>query len=320
MKRILLLLPILSLSLAQLSTSGEITLGVSPGVISAQATPQSTFAVTMSASFQARYTLSPVTFELVLDPQLSLSDGDARFEPGVTEAFARYRAGAVDLTAGLERLPLEYARLSRPYSLEPIRASGQLQGLLGARAAFFTGDWRVRPALFYRLTDNQLGGALSVRRSFSQLELEAHLTYLERPGIGLGGSGLLGDTVLYGDLWLLFTPTEFRGALGASGFWGDALWTLEAAYAPNPLVQSETPFPQLLGQISIPQGMSGSWEGTAGAGLVNSLLTGDSQLALLATAGYSHSADDYLLFTGGTFIHTEFATVYALQLRLTGYF
>jgi hypothetical protein len=320
MNRILLLLPLLSLSLAQLSTSGEITLGVSPGVVSAQGSPQSTFAVTMSANFQARYNLAPVSFELVLDPQLSLADGSAQFEAGLTEAFIRYRVGAADITVGLERLPLEYARLSRPYSLEPIRASGQPQGLLGARAAFFTGDWRVRPALFYRLTDNQVGGALSVRRSFSQLELEAHLTYLERPGIGLGGSGLLGDTVLYGDLWLLFTPTEFRGALGASGFLGDSLWTLEAAYAPNPLVQPETPFPQLLGQLSIPQGASGSWEGAAGAGLVDSLVTDEPRLVLLATAGYSYTTGDYLLFTGGALIHTEFATVYALELRLTGYF
>ncbi len=277
----------------------------------------------LAAHLEATYTHRPWRFSIVLDPQLQLYDSPLRdpiLEPGLTETYGVWQGKDFDVSFGLERLPLEYTRLSLPYSLESVRGSGKPQGLLGTRAVFFSGDWRLRPALLYRPTDDQLGGALSVRKTFRQAELEAHLTYLNRLAIGLGGSGLLGDSILYGDLWLLLAPMEFRGALGASGFWGDALWTLEAAYAPSPLVRPETPFPQLLAQISIPQGASGSWEGTVGTGLVDSLLTSDPQLALLATAGYSHTTGDSLLFTGGTLIHTESATVYTLQLRLTGYF
>ena len=126
---------------------------------------------------------------------------------------------------------------------------------------------------------------MSVRREFDSFDLEAHLLYLNGFAAGLGGSGLVGDIVVYGEAWLLANPWDGRGALGASGFWGDLLWTLEAAYAADPLdTATETeldfeetllnlanPYPQLLGQLSLPVGDAGNLDLNVSLGLVDSV-------------------------------------------------
>lgn len=238
-----------------------------------------TVGLTLRGHLEADYSVKPLDFRLVLDPTLRLTSagpGSALVESGLTEAFTLYRLDNIDLSAGLERLPLQTARLSIPFRLEPVNGVRQPLGLLGARANIYLTDWRVRPGLVYRYQDDQFGGVLSVRREFGNFDLEAHVLYLDGFTVGLGGSGLIGDIVVYGEGWLLTNPWDGRGALGLSGFAGDLLWTAEAAYAADPLETTSldpdpnpnepthlnvaNAYPQLLGQFSLPVGDAGSLE------------------------------------------------------------
>jgi hypothetical protein len=211
--------------------------------------------------------------------------------------------------------------LSVPYRLEPLGKTRQPLGLLGARASLYLDTWRIRPALVYRTQDGQVGGVLSARKDFSDFELETHITYLERFAASLAGSGLLGDTVIYGEGWLLTDPLDARGALGLSGFWGDALWTLEASYAENALVSTGEAFPQLLGQLNLPQGESSNLDINLGLGLTDSVLEPDSSaLQGLASVRYTYSEADYQLSLGSGLIYSDLATLYNLRLSLIGFF
>ena len=331
MKRLLFLLTFLaaSFSFAQLSYKGEIEVAADLSFVSSNEALSDAFGVSLRGHLEADYALDPVDFRVVLDPAVRLSGSraeDALLEPGLTEAFALYRVGDVDLSAGLERLPLETARLSVPFKLEPVNKVGQPLGLLGVRASIFLDDWRIRPAALYRYQDEQLGGIVSVRREFGSFDLEAHVLYLDRFAAGLGGSGLIGDIVVYAEGWLLSDPWDGRGAVGLSGFWGDLLWTGELAYAADPLdlnldvEEGGEAYPRLLAQLSLPQGDAGSWELNASVGLKDSVLADSSTLQALGSLLYTHSESDYGLTVGPTFNHSEFATVYGLRLGVTSFF
>ena len=323
-----------SLSLAQLSYKGEIEVANDLSLASTNQALTETFGLTFRGHLELDYALDPIDFRLVLDPTVRLAGSDADnvlFEPGLTEAFALYRLDSVDLSAGLERLPLETARLSVPFRVEPVNATGQALGLLGARASLFLDDWRVRPALVYRTQDEQLGGVVSVRREFSRFDLEAHVLYLDGFATGLGGSGLIGDIVLYGEAWLLTDPWDGRGALGLSGYWGDLLYTAEVAYAADPLDSDlnlddgalgevANPYPQLLGQFSLPQGDAGTVELNASVGVKDSVLGNSNTLQVIGNLRYTHTETDYQLTVGPTFSHTELAIMYGVRLGVTGFF
>ena len=318
--RALTVLALTPFSLAQLSTRGEFSVATDLSLTATDRTLTDILGLTLRGLVEADYTFDPVDFRLVLEPSVHLAGGrtdNASAQPGLTEVFALYRLGDVDLSAGLERLPLETARLSVPFRLEPVGDAGRPLGLLGARASIFLDDWRVRPALVYRFKDDQLGGGVSVRRTFGDFELEAHALYLDGFTAGLGGSGLLGSTVLYGEAWLL-EPWDGRGTLGWSGFWGDLLWTAEAAYAPNPAGPGGA-YPQLLGQFSLPQGDAGSWDLNIGLGWVDRVTEGSS-LEASSSLLYTHTERDVQLTTGVTFSHTEPATVYGLRFGFTEFF
>lgn len=329
----LLLLLIAPLSLAQLSYKGEIEVASDLSLASANQTLSDTFGLTFRGHLEFDYALSPIDLRLVLDPSVRLAGSaeNALLEPGLAEAFALYRVGNVDVSAGLERLPLEAARLSVPFRVEPVNEVGQALGLLGARASIFLDEWRIRPALVYRTQDSQLGGVVSVRHEFSSFDLEAHVLYLDRFAAGLGGSGLVGDIVLYGEAWLLSEPWDGRGALGLSGYWGDLLWTTEVAYAADPLDSDlnldegalndvANPYPQLLGQFSLPQGDAGTIELNVSLGLKDSVLGNSSAFQAIGNLRYTHTESDYQLTAGPTFSHTELATVYGLRLGVTAFF
>ncbi len=159
---------------------------------------------------------------------------------GLTEVYGFTTLGAFDVSAGLERLPLEYARLSVPLNLEPILEGSLRRGLLGARASYFTGDWRLRGGLFYDgLYDDssdELGGFASARRSFGNFELEAFGVYAGEPILGAGGSGvlegiwLLEDIVVYGEAWWLVDSNDLRASFGATGNPAFGSWTVELSY------------------------------------------------------------------------------------------
>ena len=337
MKRLfsLLLLLATSLSFAQLGYRGELEAFTDLSFASTNRTLNESFGLALRGRLEADYTLEPLDFRLVLDPTVRVTSGGiegAFVEPGLSEAFALYRLDRVDFSAGLERLPLQTARLSVPLRLEPVNRPGRPLGLLGVRASVYFEDWRVRPALVYRFQDDQFGGVVSVRREFSSFDLEAHVLYLSGFAAGMGGSGLAGDIVVYGEAWLLTDPWDGRGALGASGFWGDLLWTAEASYAADPLdtkaewdlegtlLKVANPYPQLLGQLSLPVGDAGNLDLNVSLGLVEGVLEDSSALQALSSLLYTHGESDYQLTVGPTFSHTEFATVYGLRLGVTAFF
>ena len=335
--KVLLLLPFLAatLAFAQLSYRGEIEVAGDLSFASTNQVLNELVGLSLRGHFEADYSLDPLDFRLVLDPAVRVTSAGiegAFIEPGLTEAFALYRLDNIDFSAGLERLPLQAARLSIPFHVEPVNQLGQPLGLLGVRASIYLEDWRVRPALLYRTQHNPLGGVVSVRREFASFDLEAHFLYLNGFAAGLGGSGLVGDVVVYGEAWLLTNPWDGRGALGASGFWGDLLWTVEAAYAADPLyteteldfeetrLNLANPYPQLLGQLSLPVGDAGNLDLNASLGLVDSVLGGSSALQAIGSLLYTYSESDYQMRVGPTFNHTEFATVYGLSFGVTGFF
>lgn len=239
----------------------------------------------LGAHLEARYTLEPFRLNLVLDPGVNFARG-VTTDAGLTEAYGLYRQGELDLSLGLERLPLETARLSLPYSLEPLSPLGNRQGRFGARVSWNPEAARVRLAL---LEDSgQLVPVLSLRREFGDFELEAHTLYRsDRVLVGLGGSGTLDELVLYGELWALGYPTDWRYVVGLSGALGEGLWTLEAGRAaPSGL---EPVRPLLAGQLSLPQGEDASWN------VLAKLLLDSDALRVQAGLGYTLSLNDLQL-------------------------
>lgn len=151
------------------------------------------------------------------------------FDWAVEEAYLAARKGAWVMSAGRERLPLEVARLSLPFSLEPVAPGGLRLGLWGVRLARSSGATRLRLAAVE--DDGRVIPAVSLRWQAGALELEGHaLLTAEKRSVtaGLAASGLVGDVVAYGELW---RGPEWRYVGGLSGFWGNTLWTVEAGRA-----------------------------------------------------------------------------------------
>ncbi len=222
--------------------------------------------------------LSPITFSLVLDPSVRVNQ-IVTTEPGLTELYATTTYGDLDFSVGVERLPLETARLSVPYSVEPVGVRGVRHGVPGVRGVFYSGDWRLRGVVFYRDTEQDfiesVTPIVSVRRAFDSFDLEAHALYQNGLVTGLGGSGLVSNVVVYGEAWLLtgagFTDISARGTLGLNGNLATGTWTLEAAYltpgdtslkdddnvAPAQVLPAVNPRPAVLGQVALPLGDEG---------------------------------------------------------------
>jgi hypothetical protein len=319
------------LASAQPSLVGEVGIrsGVSATLVGSTLTPS--VPLQLFAHLDAEWSLDPVTLRVVLDPSVALpgpAPTEPRAELGLTEAYALYRGADIDLSVGVERLALSGSRLSEPLSLEPRRDPGQPQGLLGARAALYLDGVRIRPAALYH--DGGFGGALRVRLDLSGAEFEAHALYLDGAALGLTGSGLVGDLVLYGEAWLLadadldLATLRGRGALGLSGFWGDALWTVEGAFAPPPFGNASLhapAFPQFGGQISLPVGDAGALDAVVGVGLPGSLLTpGQTAVAGTASLSYSFSDSDYRFSVGPSAAITELGSTFGLTVTVVGFF
>ena len=225
---ILLSLLTLPLTFGQLNYRGELEFAADAAA-DVLSTPQAEqFGWTIAAHLEADYELDPLTFNLELDPSLRFSQ-EVSGEPGFTELYAATSFGDIELSAGRERLALEYARVTLPFAVEEINNRGVRLGVPGVRAVWYPENYRVRGALFYR---NTLIPLVNVRRTFGTFELEATALYQDRFVAGLGGSGSVGDLVVYGEGWLLTDPFRARAAFGVTGYLGARLWTLEAAYAP----------------------------------------------------------------------------------------
>lgn len=284
-----------STAVAQFSYRGDVSLGSTTSYASAEVTlpngqtarvDNTSFQVSLKAHLEGDLTFDDLGFFLVLDPSATVNDkSEVDGKIGLTEVYGRYQVGDFDISAGFERLPLETARLSVPFSISEVSSEnvsadspkGSLEGIWGARVLWYPGDYRFRLAGFYR-ADEQFGVALSAKRFFGEFELEATAIYDNHFTFGLNGSGLIGDVVVYGESWLLLntpvangTETTFRGLLGATGYLGDSLWTLEAGYFPN--FNSTSPFPQVLAQWQLPQDNT-TWSVGGGAGLQNEQVIG----------------------------------------------
>lgn len=292
--RFLLLLMVMlgSTSLAQFSYRSFVSLGSTTSYTHAEIslpngqTMQVTktgFQVALKGHLEADLRLDNLGIYLVLDPNVTLTDQrDIDGDIGLTEVYAKYQVGEFDLSAGFERVPLETARLSIPFSLSEVgrdvsaaSPKGLAEGIWSARVLWYPGEYRFRLVGFYRDEDDQFGLTLSAKRFFGDFELEATAIYDDHLTFGVNGSGLLGDIVLYGETWLLLnspiTDGTQRGLLGATGYWGDSLWTLEAGFFPN--LGSTDSFPQLLGQWQLPQGNT-TWSLGGGLGLREDQLAG----------------------------------------------
>lgn len=279
----------------------------------------------------------PLHLTVRLDPAMSAAGGGAEpaWEPGLTEAFALVREGPVDVSAGLERLPLETARLTVPFQIEPLAADGTRRGLWGARVAAYTGPLRLRAAGFLVPPGlpgdtaagwGDVGGALSVRADLTSAQLEAHVLYLRAPAFGASASGTVGETVLYGEAWLLAGPWSGRGALGASGYLGtalggalsDALWTLEAAYAPPPAAPALDALPQLAAQLDAPLINGDTLHAFADVGLADSrLVPGEPRLQGSVSLLWETGGSEATLQLGPSLSSGELGTRLLLQAKLT---
>lgn len=245
----------------------------------------------LGVHLEARYDLPPLRFQLVLDPGMNFSRA-VTAEAGLTELYALYREGELDLSAGLERLPLEVARLSLPFSLEPLSPLGNRQGRWGARVSWNPEASRLRLAVLEEA--GRWLPVLSLRREFGHFELEAHALYPARWALGLGGSGTVAGLVIYGEGWLLLEPLEARYALGLSSRLGQGVWTLEGGYAGLPPLQPAGFF--LAGQWLLPQEeagwnlaadllLSSPWQLQLSAGYLHSLAEQDLNIRLVAQFG-----------------------------------
>lgn len=214
-------------------------------------------------------TFGPAAFNLMLDPGVLFDpNGSAQWSWGVTEAYVQHRRGPFDLRVGVERLPLETARLMIPFAVEPVDILGTRLGLTGVRLLWNPNPVaRIRGALLEEA--GALRPALSLRRQFPFFELEGHALMLsgERTALGLGGSGLVGGLVVYGEAWTLTAPSETRYAVGVSGSIPNGIWTLEAGYATAAAVGQVIPDagvrPQVAGQIAYRLSAEFSLTGTA---------------------------------------------------------
>lgn len=240
---------------------------------------------------EEQFPLGPALFHLALDPGLLLGPGGAVAGSwGLTEAYVRHRRGPFDLRVGVERLPLETARLMIPFSVEPVDVLGTRLGRAGLRLIWNPDPaTRVRGALLE--SSGALLPALSIRRQFPSFELEAHALALPggRTAFGLGGSGLVGSLVVYGEAWTLTAPSETRYAVGASGSIRKGIWTFEvgnaAAAAVGRLIPEAGVRQQVAGQIAYRVSEELSITGTARVLADPDALRGQLTVQLARTAG-----------------------------------
>jgi hypothetical protein len=198
------------------STFGTMLAGSSPIILSIGA-----------VHFDMRLSSGTSALVLRLDPGV-LAGPAALSSSGLTEAYVERRSPRFDLQVGVERLPLETARLAVPFLIEPVDNLGTRQGLLGARLNWYPDRaTRLRVAL---LDDaGRVHPAASLRRAFGSFEVEAHALGfgVGRTALGVGASGLAHNLVVYGEVWALTAPSDTRYAAGISGSIPDGLWTVE---------------------------------------------------------------------------------------------
>lgn len=261
----------------------------------------------LGAHLEARYDLNPLRFQLVLDAGVNFSRS-VTTDLGLTELYALYREGELDVSVGLERLPLEVARLSLPYNLEPASLLGNRQGRFGARVSWNPEETRIRLVVLENA--GRPLPILSLRQEFGSFELEAHALYPARWVLGLGGSGTVAELVIYGEGWLLLEPLEARYALGLSGSLGEGVWTLEGGYAS--FLPRLSPQHFLAGQWVLPQSEDSRWS------LVAYLFFEPALYSQLA-ASHTYALENYQLDSTLTAQFGALPFILSFQLTIRGF-
>jgi hypothetical protein len=200
--------------------------------------------LTLAARLDATATLAEqAELVAVLAPAIAFGRPDAPpDEPlaslGLQDAYLRLApTRELEVGLGVQRWPLGELRLAPTLRLERQDRFGAARGLAGARLTAYLHPWRLRLGVATPL-DEELraagwGGVASLRWDVAAWTLEASALALDRIGGGLSASGTVDRLVVTGDLWLLEGPWEVRGGLGGSGYVGDVLVTVEAAWAPE---------------------------------------------------------------------------------------
>lgn len=270
---------------------------------------------------------SDVALESVALPALGagLGEDDPLLRHGLQEALLRVRLRDLDVTAGLERWPLGEMRLAPLVALDARMEGGEPRGLLGARVTAFLHPWRVRLGLATPTGDDLLpdrwGGVASVRLDAGAATVEAHAFATERPGVGLTASGTAGAYVVFGEAWLLADPWDVRGGVGASGYAGDLLWTVETAWAPEDGALRRPARPAVRVNGSVPVGRDGSLEVGAGAALPTSTGTTSGRAVVLDGAvAWTIDRPEATLTVRPTVRHGNGVTAAGATLSLTSYF
>lgn len=270
---------------------------------------------------------SDVTLEAIALPALGAGSGgdDPLLRHGLQEALLRVRLRDLDVTAGLERWPLGEMRLAPVVALDVRMEGGEPRGLLGARLTAFLHPWRARLGLAAPTGDDLLpdrwGGVASVRLDAGAATVEAHAFVTERPGVGLTASGSAGDHVVFGEAWLLAEPWDVRGGVGASGYAGDLLWTVEGTWAPEDGALKRPARPAVRAGGSVPVGRDGSLElGVGAAWPTSAAATSGRAVVLDGAVAWTIDRPEATLTVRPTVRHGNGVTAAGATLSLTSYF
>src|SRR5690606_17465216 len=119
-------------------------------------------------------------------------------------------------------------------------AAGRRPGGDGVRADVYLSSGRLQVAAMR--AGQQWTPLIGWRQQLVGGEATGYVLWKEHgPAAGVGASGLVGSTVVYGEAWSLPGEQGLRGSVGATGYLGDSLWTVELARASFPAAQTSGP-------------------------------------------------------------------------------
>lgn len=270
---------------------------------------------------------SGVALEAVALPALGagFGDDDPLLRHGLQEALLRVRQGDLDVTAGLERWPLGEMRLAPIVTLDTRMEGGEPRGLVGARVTAFLHPWRLRAGVATPTGDDLVpdrwGGVASARLDARAATVEAHAFLVARPGVGVTASGRAGSLIVFGEAWLLADPWAARSGVGASGYAGDLLWTVEGAWAPEDGALRTRARPAVRANGSVPVGRDDALEIGVGAAWPRSVRSPDGRaLVLDASIAWTIDRPEATVTLRPTVRHGDGVTAAGATLSITGYF